>query len=674
MAKAQTIERKAEKGSFAAAIMRQRAEAAAALHARMKKSRSKAPAVHVIDFETEAIQPRPLYPPKPVGVSIRKAGEKRSRYYAFGHPTENNCTKQEAIKALREVWDSGTPILCHNAKFDYDVAVTHMGMRELPWDRIHDTQYLVFLHNPHAKSVGLKESAAEILGIPPAERDAVREWLEANGHVKKGQKWGAFIHLAPGKLVGKYAEGDTDRTLELFQFLYHSVCVERGMLEAYDVERELMPHLLENERAGIRTDLPRLKKDHALYVAARDHVEAWLRKRLKAPDLDFNKKEKVAEALAAAKIVTDWEYSAKTGKRLTNKHVLTIDKFRDAKVANALNYRNRLQTALSTFMGPWLAQAAATGGTIHCVWNSVRSGHGNDNEAGGARTGRFSSTPNFQNIPNEFDDVIHPDHITDFVAPGEKKPGRLPPLPYMRSYLLPDKGHVWLSRDYSQQEPRILAHFTNDAFTEAYRKNPKLDPYVWLANAASEAAGHKFDRKTGKILTLAITYGLGDGELAARLGVTVQQARNIKRGLRRMMPGLERLEKEIKTTFRMGQAITTWGGRKYHVEPPKYVEKFKRIMTFEYKGVNILIQGSAADCTKRAMLAYFRALKKTGSKARFLVCVHDEINVSAPRATYKADMALLRKCMDGVKFSVPMRSEGEYGPNWFALSPFKEIE
>src|SRR5690606_41304710 len=115
------------------------------------------PKVHVIDFETEGIQQRPHFPPRPVGVSIRRAGERRSRYYAWGHPTGNNCTKEEAVRALRQVWeDSHTPILAHNAKFEYAVATEVLGLPELPWERIHDTQYLLFLYNPHAKTLSLR--------------------------------------------------------------------------------------------------------------------------------------------------------------------------------------------------------------------------------------------------------------------------------------------------------------------------------------------------------------------------------------------------------------------------------------------------------------------------------------------------------------------------------------
>jgi DNA polymerase I-like protein with 3'-5' exonuclease and polymerase domains len=129
-----------------------------------------------IDFETEAIQQRPHYPPKPVGLAVKFPG-KPSKYLAWGHPTKNNARWEDAERVLREIWDSDLDVLCHNAKFDLDVAETHFDLVPLPWKRIHDTMFLLFLDNPHAASLSLKPSAERLLGMPPEEQDAVADWL-----------------------------------------------------------------------------------------------------------------------------------------------------------------------------------------------------------------------------------------------------------------------------------------------------------------------------------------------------------------------------------------------------------------------------------------------------------------------------------------------------------------
>ena len=101
--------------------------------------------VWTVDFETLPIGPRPdHYPPKPTGVSIRHI-DGTSRYYAWGHPTGNNCSWEDAARVLRAVWAEDRPVVFHNAKFDLAVAYEHFGLPELPWQRVHDTMFLAFL-------------------------------------------------------------------------------------------------------------------------------------------------------------------------------------------------------------------------------------------------------------------------------------------------------------------------------------------------------------------------------------------------------------------------------------------------------------------------------------------------------------------------------------------------
>ena len=137
----------------------------------------KAPAVITVDFETESIENRPAYPPKPVGVSIKWPGDKKPKYHAWGHPCENNTTKEAVRSELLVAWKSEFPLLFQNAKFDYDVATTNLGMPSLSWEKIHDTLFLIFLAYPHATSYGLKHAAERFLGMPPTEQQAVRDWL-----------------------------------------------------------------------------------------------------------------------------------------------------------------------------------------------------------------------------------------------------------------------------------------------------------------------------------------------------------------------------------------------------------------------------------------------------------------------------------------------------------------
>lgn len=617
----------------------------------------KAPETHTLDFETHGIQQRPDYPPVPVGFSLKRAGEKKKHYYAWGHPTKNNCTFKEAQKVLREVWNSKEPILCHHAKFDVDVAQTHMGMKDIKWDRVHDTAYLLFLNDPHSVSLQLKPASEQLLGMKPEQRDKLKEWILENVKEAKPKNWGEFIWKAPADLAGQYANSDVDRTDRLFKHLWPKI-VAAGMQQAYDRERKLMPVFLENERVGLRVDIKALRTDIPIYHKQLEKVEVWLRKRLKAEEINFDSPEEVADALENAGIVTEWEETA-TGKRSTSKKLMTVEKFSDKKVFLALGYRGRLTTCLSMFMEPWLSMGEKNNGYIHPNWNQVRQPKGDDNTKG-TRTGRPScDNPNLLNLAKSFedrgDDYTHPTFIKNLL-----------PLPLVRRYTLPDKGCTWGHRDYNQQELRLLAHFEDGKLMQAYKDDPKLDVHTFIQQAVHQLLGRLFDRVTIKTTVFGRIYGQGLGSLAQRLHVAIDEVKAVRDAQNKALPGLKDIDKSIKDLAAAGEPIVTWGGRVYYVEPPMYSKKYKKEMSFEYKMLNYLVQGSAADCTKEAVIR-FHYSKKRKPTWRFLVTVYDEINICAPVKEIKAAMQLLKECMESIETDVPLLTDGKIGDNWGSL-------
>lgn len=650
-------------------------------------SKVKPPRVTTIDFETAGIERRPKYPPIPVGVSILKPGQKKSRYYAWGHPQENNCSKEEARNALREVWDSGDGILCHNSKFDLDVAETHFQLPLPRWERIHDSMFLLFLDNPYSPDFKLKAAAKRLLGMEPEERDAVKDWILVNvpemqkgypwpkvdrwGHKIDRTKpkrypfmhWGYYICRAPGNLVGKYADGDVVRTAALFNHLYPSI-VERGMLPAYDRERKLLPILLRNEREGVRLDLDGAEKAHASLAKGMQTCDDWLRKRLKAPDLEVGSDKQLADALDGAGVVSEWVYTAPSkthpeGQRSVSKDNLTPSMFSDKRVAQALGYRNRCQTLMVTFLEPWI-EMGEVGGRIYTSWNQIK-GDGTWGGAG-AGTGRLSSSPNFQNIPQEWEDEESSDPDR-FIHPGFLR--SLGHLPLARGLLLPDKGWEWLKRDYSQQEYRATAHFEDGVLAAEYCTNPKADMHKFVQRQIFDVTGQDLSRKIVKTLNFGMLYGMGLAKLAKKLGITVEEARRVKKSWQKALPDVVTMDEEIKQIGKIGGTIVTWGGRVYSVKPPAE-RKDGGWQTFEYKMLNDLIQGSSADCTKEAMIRYDEVRKDS----RLLIQVHDELNITAPPKASKIEMRKLRDAMGSVgialgeepsddgRFRVPMLSEG----------------
>ena len=590
-----------------------------------------------IDFETGAIDGNPVWkPPVPVGVAIYAPGQE-PHYYAWGHPTGNNCTRAEAIQALRQYWDG--PLLFHNAPFDLSVAHKHLG---LPWPtdplQVHDTMYQVFLKDPYAKTFSLKPSAERYLGMPPEERDAVRDWVLAHVPGATAKHWGAHIAKAPGGLVGRYAVGDVVRTYKLWEYLKDQV-----PLAPYQREQKLMPILCEASRRGIPIDRERLARDaqdfHVGYTRATNRIFQLL-----GCEFNLDSDKELVEVLTEFDAVTEWTYTEKGNKSVARKNLKLKPEFQELK--GLLDYRGMMGTCLSTFVHPWL-ELSAEDGCVHPEWNQVRGDRDKDNP-NGTRTGRLScSNPNFQNVP---------DASSIPVPPG------YPPLPLMRDYVLPPEGHIWLKRDFSAQEMRIMAHFAEGKLYEAYNKDPDVDPHQMVKEIIFELLGQDLPRKDVKITGFGIMYGRGITNLAEALGVAYDQGAATQQAYFAALPEVRELSQAIKRRGKNGGTITTWGGRQYVREPNPNRD-------LSYKLLNYLIQGSAGDQTKQSIIDWYYEQRKPTDL--FMSTVHDENNVAAPVDDKAGAMMRLRVAMDAPRFDVPFRSEGFAGATWGSIQPYE---
>jgi DNA polymerase-1 len=665
-----------------------------------------------VDFETFAIEPRPEYPPVPTSVSIKPFG-KRARFYSWGHLSGNNCMWGEAREALVAAYANPHGVLMHNAKFDLAVAERHFGLKPPLWDRVHDTLFLLFLDDPNQTELGLKPASKRVLGWEPEERDAVADWLVENQPVpgvkiskstssQAKAPFGAYIWAAPGHVVGPYADGDTGRTEALFRHLWPSVVVERGMGGAYDRERRLLPVLMEMEEQGVRVDLPRLRADVATYRSWLGKVDAYLLGALGVGDVEFNLNAgaQVVRALIDAGMLdeaqvprTEPSKTFPTGQLKSDEETFSL--VTDRAVGAALTYRAKLKTCLVTFMENWLSVAERSGGLIFTEWHQTRGSDG-----GGARTGRLSSSPNFQNLSKLFDAIWHheakkikdPAERKKFLATAPRLPGELrglPALPLVRSYVVPwAPGDVLVDRDYSQQEPRILAHLEGGTLMRQYQANPWIDYHDNAREHLERIMGRHYERKPVKNINLGIIYGQGVGSLAKRNGSSVEETKSIRDAIYRLYPGLRDMNRAMSAKAERGEPLVTWGGRKCLCEPPKVVKG--KFMTFDYKMINTCVQGSAGDCTKEAMVRlhglkyldqYALACVKVGafeeelrgarrSEWRLYFTVHDELLMSVPVEDLPVAMEAMRLAMESVEFDVQMLSEGDYGDDWASLKKY----
>ena len=284
-------------------------------------------------------------------------------------------------------------------------------------------------------------------------------------------------------------------------------------------------------------------------------------------------------------------------------------------------------------------------GRIHAEINQIRS------DQGGTVTGRFSyNNPNLQQIPAR-----------------NKELG-----PRIRSLFIPEEGMTWGCFDYSQQEPRLVTHYA--ALDGLYGVEEVLDAYN-----GGEADFHQIvaemaniPRSQAKTINLGLFYGMGKNKLQAELGVSKENAEDLFRTYHDKVPFVKMLMESVMRRAQDRGRVRTLLGRRCRFdlwEPNQFgIHKalpheealaehgpgIKRAYT--YKALNRLIQGSAADMTKKAMVE----LHKEGITPH--IQVHDELDISVVNPL---EAAKIKDIMESaVELEVPNKVDYESGPNW----------
>lgn len=390
----------------------------------------------------------------------------------------------------------------------------------------------------------------------------------------------------------------------------------------YEREMRLMPHILGMERRGVHIDVPTLETELKLYterfLELEDRIYIILGQRV-----PIDSKQSLLEAIIKSKLVDESKLhrTAKTGAYSAAKDSL-FEAITDNELLGCLLVRGALATCLRTFMEPWLQSGREHNGKLYIKWNQIR----NYSDTG-ARTGRLSSSPNLQNIPTNWEQLTGRLKSLEFELGWD--------MPKVRKYIVPPPGYVFIGRDYSAQEMRLLAHFAGGALLEELQANPLKDVHMIAADIAG------ITRKLAKTLGFAVLYGAGVGRIAEQLEISVAEATAIKAKYLRAMPEIKQFSQELSRLAQVGRPIETLAGRQYFVESPKVIQG--RLRTFEYKLTNYKIQGSAADQTKEAMFRYATSTKH----GMLSLSVHDQLVAAVPKELAIEEMQILENAMNG---------------------------
>ena len=560
------------------------------------------------------------------GISL--AVEGWEGYYPIGHEGGGNMDKTLIINWLKDVFKQDkTTFIFHNAM--YDVCWLRSYGIEIK-GKIVDTMIAASLINENRLSYRLDSLAKEYCGIGKDEKvlqAAAKEWqIDA-----KKDMW-----KLPSMFVGQYAEQDAKATLKLWQVLQREIYAQE-ITNVFDLETNLFPCLVDMRFKGVPVDIEKAEKIKKHLITEEKKLLKKI-KDLSGIDVELWAAASIAKAFDALQLPYD-----RTEKTQAPSFTRNFLANHPHELAKCISGARELSKAHTTFIDTIVKHSHK--GRIHADINQIRS------DDGGTVTGRFSmSNPNLQQIP-----------------------ARHPELgPMIRSIFIPEQGCVWGSFDYSQQEPRILVHYAKlqklmgvDTIVEAYQSG-NADFHQVVADMA------KIERKQAKTINLGLMYGMGKNKLIAELGLMKDAAEKLIQQYHREAPFVKQLMEAVSRRAEDRGLIRTLEGRvcrfdlyqpsQFGVHKPLPLEQARKIYdeplkrAFTYKALNRLIQGSAADMTKKCMVNLY----KEGIIPH--IQIHDEVDISI-ESDKKAE-EIINIMESAIELKVPNKVDYEKGNNW----------
>jgi DNA polymerase-1 len=514
--------------------------------------------------------------------------------------------------------DRNTLKIYQNAKFDMLVMERAGFPPAAPFD---DSMLMSYAQEAGMHGHGLDELAQLHLGHTPVTYDEV---------TGTGRNRLPFFQV-PIERATAYAAEDADVALRLWQVLRPRLRFN-GALALYEqVERRLLPVLLDMERAGIKVDADDLRRMSVDFEQRMAVIEKDIH-RLAGREFNVGSAKQLGEVLFD-EMKLGGSKRMKTGAWGTDASVLqTLADQGHELPARILDWR-QLQKLKSTYADALVGEINPDTGRVHTSYAQCI-----------ASTGRLSSNdPNLQNIPIRTDEGSRIRHA--FIA---------------------EPGHLLVSADYSQIELRLLAHVADiPALRESFARGEDIH-----ARTASEVFGipmagmDPMTRRRAKAINFGIIYGISGFGLARQLGITPGEARTYIDAYFARYPGIRTYMERTKEEARIAGYVTTPFGRRCWV--PGIADKNPARRGYaERQAINAPLQGGAADIIKRAMVRLPKALKEAGLGARLLLQVHDELLFEAPEHEVETLTGLARQVMESAaRLSVPLVVETGAGRTW----------
>jgi len=552
-------------------------------------------------------------------------------YFPVAHAGGGNLDKRLVERWVKDVLATPADKIMHNAAYDLGwLRATGFEVNGM----VYDTMLAAPVLDENRFAYSLNSLGFDYLKEIKSEQGLKESASDFGVHPKK-ELW-----KLPAMHVGDYAEQDAALTLKLW---HHFKALMRNdeVESVFKLETEVLPVLVDITLKGINFDRAKCEMHMRDMRAKEKEILAFLKSQA-GMQVDIW----AAQSIAAAfdRMGVQYPKTAAGAPSFTKSFLDT----HEHPMAKMILEARELNKTHGTFLEPYLKHSAKDG-RVHTHFNQMR------NEDGGTVTGRLSAaSPNLQQVPARHEIIG----------------------PMVRGLFLPEEGQLWAANDFSSQEPRLLVHYATllglpgaEKMAQAYRDNPDTDFHQMVADLAG------IKRKAAKTIGLGLMYGMGKAKLANSLDLPLDEASELINTFHSKVPFLKGTVDAVMKRIEhpaSGGSIRTLLGRKCRFplwEPVEwgvnkalpreqavieYGSRIKRAGT--YKGLNRLIQGSAADQTKAGMVA----LHKAGFN--LLLQVHDEVALSVRNIDEAREAAdLMAKA---VNLEVPSRVDVETGPSW----------
>ncbi len=588
-------------------------EALMKLIAQMKKEKA-------VSLDTETDSPFPTQA-NLVGMSFSTKAH-QAFYLPLRHDypaAPSQIPKEKVFRLLQDVLtNSGIKKIGQNIKYDY-IVLKRAG---LPLQGIDlDSMVLSYLIEPNWGKHNLDRLATAYLQVKAIHYEEV---------VGKGKNE-VTINAVPVERVAPYACQDADLALQLSSLLWSRV-KENKLDSLYrEFELPLIEVLADMEMWGVKIDTRVLKKLSEEIEQDLGRLQKKIYE-LSGEEFNINSPQQLGAVLFDKLNLPASRRTKKTKSYSTSMEILQELSRMHPIAQHLLEYR-QLSKLKSTYADALPLLLNPETGRIHTSYNQTV-----------AATGRLSSSdPNLQNIP----------------VRGEW--GKR-----FREAFIPDKGHLFLSADYSQIELRVLAHLSEDpALIETFLHD--RDVHTETADRVFGNASSLFQkeqRRRAKIINFSMIYGASAFSLAKELETSNAEAQMfIDRYYEKYPKVHEFLEKIVASAQKKGFSETLFG-RKRQVPELRQKEKYAQ-QAGRRIALNTPIQGTAADLMKKAMIDIWRELKKRKLKSKMILQVHDELVFEVPDEEKDEVEPLVKKKMEDVfSLKVPLKVHLEWGVNW----------